>query len=415
MFKRSKISKSTISEPFQRTDNNNQNGQERDSQNTAPVNDAVTIASTNTLPEWRCILCQSNYTHPVRSIAGNPFEIGLILAPSQWRQVLDWAKLSKEQTERRNATRREKQREADELREKSMALLKEKYKNAQGDDKQKFELALQIEDERLNGGMDNERKEAEVGNGWTMWLVPKKDNDKKSFNVRIHIIPRGGLMDTKMQDGSICQRKRDIGVCLSESSKEDWDKLRRQCMHDRKTECQLIDASGSLRLPVRLRNLGMEASMSQVARGMVGLNVNETFWERGVEFRLCVRYSREDVEEVIKEAEREAERKAARGWEDPDFKMKVEDVRKGLGVNPEMCREVLNQYQRRVADAIKDATRMERLKVLQTLAVEACLMADPTSEKMTPEALWAEMEALKIANESSEDNVEAESSEPGST
>ncbi|KAH7127073.1 hypothetical protein B0J11DRAFT_614393 [Dendryphion nanum] len=368
-YRYSTVDKSVQTEPEPRPSNTTDGSNASSRVDTTGTSTPSTIKSNLIIPKHKCILCHSSHSQPRRPITNNPYEIGLLLKPTQWNEIEQWAKSQEELEKIHAAERKQAQPKLDALMKRSIASLKVRYSEAQGLGKEMFDLALKIDEERSDTRRPAPAKE--IDEVWNLWLVPSQDqkntkgfSEPLMFNIPLHSIPQSGLTETPLRDGYSCERKRAIWLCLNARNQEQWDALRMKTLSGKDVSCDLVDASGSLRLPTRLRSLGKTALISQLAR-RVNMH-QETNVEKRVDLRLCVLWSQK---------ERRAREQAALitdpGWRDVEFETEIEELRRQCGVDVRVCEEIVTEYKDTLQGAILEAVERERRRAVQALRARA--------------------------------------------
>ena len=266
-----------------------------------------------------CRFCGSENSRPLKPFTHNPIEVGLCLKADDFERFKNW-----EATEGMKQMEKRKQNLEciDELESEGSELIKRRHNVArqqeilermEGNFREEegfLNRALEIESERVTQEKGKENENEKIEDFCTMYLVPKIDGtmtvEKKgfgktkiyggvqeTFRLPCHLVPyhRPGVREPVIPDRF--ERVKGVWLCLSETRLKDWDGLRQASLSGKVIECEFINSSGSLCIPVKIRLLTGLAPRAAVLgrRGPAELEM-----ERRCEVRLCIDSGEEEKE-----------------------------------------------------------------------------------------------------------------------
>ncbi|KAF2007313.1 hypothetical protein P154DRAFT_558596 [Amniculicola lignicola CBS 123094] len=255
------------------------------------------MSGSNDYP--KCPVCNSKITRPTKPVVNNPFEIGICMSASEYDRVRSWAVEKQEQAkaakEYKKATGYEE--EQNEFKNRRTRAIDRECLKIEGEEaKEMVRHALEIEMERLFGKNKNGEEPDEIEDVWTMWLVgTEKQKDMcvhqarespTQFNIKSHLVP---ATFEHPSEGLDIDRKRDVWMCVGDTSEEQWDSLRRCINGGKEIWCEMTDASGQFRVEVGMRNLRpVEGLIKNSFHKLVRKKRSETDAEKRTAISLCV-------------------------------------------------------------------------------------------------------------------------------
>jgi hypothetical protein len=257
-----------------------------------------------------CRFCGSGNSRPLKPFTHNPIEVGLCLKAEDFERLKNWETAEEEQQ-----TEKWKQNlgRIDELEYEGSEVIKRRHdvvreqeilERMEGNFREEEDFlnkALEIELGRDTREKGREKENEKIEDFCTMYLVPKIDGtmtvgrkrfgEKKvnggvqgPFRLPCHLVPyhKSGAGEPTIPDRF--KRVKGVWLCLNETRLKDWDSLRQASLSGKVVECEFINISGSLCIPLQLRLLtGLAPRVTILGRP----GPSELEMERRCEVRLC--------------------------------------------------------------------------------------------------------------------------------
>jgi hypothetical protein len=267
-----------------------------------------------------CRFCGSGSSRPLKPFTHNPIEVGLCLKAEDFERLKNWETTKeKQQTERRE----QNLEHIDELEYEGSEVIKRRHDVVREQEiLGRMERNFREEEDFLNKALEielgrdareegREKEKEKIEDFCTMYLVPKIDGTmtvgrkrfgKKKMNGGVqgpfrlpcHLVPyhKSGAGEPTIPDRF--KRIKGVWLCLNETRLKDWDSLRQASLSGKVVECEFINTSGSLCIPVQLRPLtGLAPRVTILGRrGPAELEM-----KRRCEVRLCIDSGEEEGKE----------------------------------------------------------------------------------------------------------------------